>query len=134
MSHYAEVQTQIKDLPCLLEALKVLGFKDVEVHEEAQPLVGYGGDLRRQTAEVIIRRKHIGAASNDIGFKRMPDETFQAIISEFDQRQRYGTSWLGKLKQEYGIATTIKVAKRKRYSYKVQREGEQARVMIRVRS
>jgi hypothetical protein len=36
----------------------------VEYHEVAQHLFGYGGDRRPETAEVIIRRQHIGAASN----------------------------------------------------------------------
>ena len=61
---------------------------------------GVGGDRREQTAEVIIRKKHIGWASNDIGFRRQPDGTFEAIISEFDRR-KYSPQWLDKLTQRY---------------------------------
>lgn len=100
MSHYTVLQTQIQDPRLLLEALGDLGFHEVELHEEAQPLVGYQGDRRYETAEVIIRRKHVGSASNDIGFARQPDGSFQAIVSEFD-RSDYDETWIGRLTQRY---------------------------------
>ncbi|HNR30637.1 MAG TPA: DUF1257 domain-containing protein [Candidatus Hydrogenedentes bacterium] len=102
MSHYTCIRTQIREVPFLVEALHEMGFADVEVHEEAQHLFGYRGDLRPQTAEVIIRRKYIGAAANDVGFKRQDSGEFEAIISEFDRRNRCNTAWLQELNQRYG--------------------------------
>jgi hypothetical protein len=84
----------------LVRALADVGFKRVEVHETAQHLYGYRGDKRPQRAEVIIRRKYIGRLSNDIGFKRCADGTFEAVISEYDRR-RYSKRWLGRLTQRY---------------------------------
>lgn len=84
----------------LVEALRDLGFQQVETLEDAQHLYGYHGDVRPQTAEVIIRRQFVGTASNDIGFKRGADGTFDAIISEFDSR-RFGEAWLAQLSQRY---------------------------------
>lgn len=105
MSHFSRLRTRIADRSALLKALNDVGFKTVEVHEEAQHLYGYRGDVRAQTAEVIIRRKYIGMASNDIGFKRGDNDVYDAIISDFDKRT-YSQAWLGKLTQRYAYHVT----------------------------
>ncbi len=101
MSHFTSIKTQIKDKDALVKALADVGLKNIEVHETAQHLYGYQGDVRAETAEIIIRRKYIGSSSNDIGFKLQDDGQFQAIISEYD-RGRYNQQWLGKVMQRYG--------------------------------
>ena len=100
MSHFTKLRTRIVDIDALLKALSEVGFNTVETHEIAQNLRGYLGDKRKQTAEVIIRRKFIGRASNDIGFKRREDGTFDAIISDYD-RKKYSEGWLSRLTQRY---------------------------------
>lgn len=101
MSHFTAIRTQLKDPIALQNALVDLGFSQVEVHDTAQPLYGYQGDRRSDTAEVILRRQYVGALSNDIGFKRQPDGTFAAIVSEYD-RPRYSQVWVNQLTQRYG--------------------------------
>lgn len=109
MSHFTTLQTQFTDTSALVKALDDVGYKQVEVHESAQTLYGYQGDKRSQTAEVIIRRKHVGPASNDLGFKRQSDGTFQAIISDYD-RHRHSQQWLNQLSQRYAYqAATAKL-------------------------
>ena len=82
MSHFACIKTQLKNRDTLIQALTDVGFDDVEVHETAQHLYGYQGDVREQIAEVIIRREYIGVASNDIGFKRQDDgQLFLSMIA-----------------------------------------------------
>ncbi len=100
MSHYTKCKTKISDTAALKQALLDLGFKAVEVHEKAEHLYGYQGDKRQQTAEVIVRRQHVGSASNDIGFKRQEDGTYEAIISQYDQG-KHNDKWLKKLNQRY---------------------------------
>jgi hypothetical protein len=100
MSHFTTLKTQITDARALQTALADLGFKVVEVHASAQPLHGFRGDVREQTAEIIIRRKYIGSLSNDIGFKRNASGSFDAIISEYD-RGKYSRDWLDRLTQRY---------------------------------
>jgi len=109
MSHFTCIKTQIKHQDALLKALADIGFKEVEVHETAQHLYGYQGDVRSQTAEVIIRRQYIGSASNDIGFKRQKDGQFEAIISEYD-RHKYSQEWLNSLTQRYGYHMLMETA------------------------
>jgi hypothetical protein len=105
MSHFSRIRTRLVDEDALVSALKELGFNHVELHEQAQHLYGYLGDVRQQTAEVIIRRAHIGKASNDIGFKRGADGGFDAIISDYD-RTKYSQKWIDKLTQIYGYNVT----------------------------
>ena len=109
MSHFTCIKTQLKNRDTLIQALTDVGFDNVEVHETAQHLYGYEGDVREQTAEVIIRREYIGVASNDIGFKRQDDGQFEAVISEYDC-QKYSQAWLNNLTQRYGYHTLIATA------------------------
>jgi hypothetical protein len=111
------VKTKIKKKAALVKALQDMGFTldQIRVHEQAQHLQGFGGDMREQTAEVIIPRKHVGGAANDIGFKKQADGTYQAIISGYDLGngssskkgshsegiRGYGAQWQKKLSQRY---------------------------------
>lgn len=100
MSHFSKIRTKFVDPNILQNALAALGFHSVEVNDKAVNLFGYRGDKRPDRAEVIIRRAHIGKLSNDIGFKLGPNGTFDAIISEFDQKE-FGEVWLTKLTRKY---------------------------------
>jgi hypothetical protein len=119
MSHYSEVQIEIRDGAALVAALERLGFKGkIEIYQEAQALRGYKGDRREQQAHIIIRRQHVGSAANDIGFERQSDGSYKAWISDFDQSvtgNNYGTAWQGKLKQAYGVEKAKAEAKKKGY-------------------
>ncbi len=100
MSHYSKIQTQIVEKDALLKALSDLGYTNVEDHCSPQFLYGYQGDQRPEQAEIIIRRNFISLDSNDIGFKRTSEGTYEAIISEYDQ-EILGTDWVGKVAQKY---------------------------------
>jgi len=83
MSAYASLETQYKDRECLVAALGDMGYNDVEVHEDAQSLVGYHGDTRTQKANVIVRRKFVGQAANDIGWE-LQNGSYVQHISQYD--------------------------------------------------
>jgi hypothetical protein len=100
MSHYTVVKTRLTDARALVQALADLDFKDVEVHATAVALVGLGGDARGRTAEVVIRRKHIGWLSNDLGFKRDADGCFEVVVSDYDKKW-CTHDWLERLTQRY---------------------------------
>lgn len=116
MSHYTKCKTKITDKEILIKALQDMGFtrEMIQSHEEAKSLYGYGGDARAEKAEVIIPRRHVGGAANDIGFVEQEDGTFGAIISDYDRSSNrckqskhtgkirsYNQSWLDKLAQRY---------------------------------
>lgn len=86
MSAYIEFSTSMRDPECLMKALEMMGFKKehIEFHKEAASLRGVDNDIRPQKAHVIIRKKHVANAANDIGFE-MKDGRFVAHISEYDE-------------------------------------------------
>lgn len=105
MSRYCVVKTQFMDGGALVDALIETGnwtTEKIEVHETPQHLIGYGGDRRSQTAHIIIRQKHVGSASNDIGFVKKEDGTYEAIISAYDS-SKYGSKFMGRLKGSYAF-------------------------------
>ncbi len=106
MSHYSKFQTKFADQACLCQALADKGFTTVEQHAEPVHLFGYHGDRRDDKANVVVRRHYVGSLSNDIGFLRQADGTYEAIISDFD-RHKYGEEWLQSLAQRYALHATI---------------------------
>ena len=76
--------------------------EQIEIYDEPQHLFGYRGDLRQDKANIIIRRKNVGMSSNDLGFIKNEDNTYTAIISEFD-KTKYSEHWTNKLKQNYAF-------------------------------
>jgi len=126
MSHYSEVQIEFRDRAALIAALERLGFKGkVEVNQEARALYGYQGDRREQQGHIIIRREHVGLAANDIGFQRQSDGTYRAWISDFDRKENgYNDSWLGRLKQAYGVERAKAEAKKKGYRVTEQKQDD----------
>ena len=100
----------LKDRRLLLAALADLGYADVE-EGEALPLYGYQGDPRPETAEIVVRRCHLGSASNDLGFARTPDG-FVPIVSEYDQRALHGGQFLVKLRTAYSERVVEQVCRR----------------------
>jgi hypothetical protein len=117
VSHYSEVQIELTDEACLVAALARLGFKGkVELHQEAQPLYGYQGDVRAQNAHVIIRRQHVGPAANDLGFERQADGKYRVWVSDYDVKyNKYDAAWMGRLKQAYGVEKAKAEAKKRGY-------------------
>ena len=103
MSRYCKVETQFTDGDALVDALMETGkwtAAQIEIHEVPQNLFGYRGDKRAQKAHIIIRRQHVGSASNDLGFVKGEDGNYEAIVSEYDS-SRYGRTWVGQLTGNY---------------------------------
>lgn len=113
MSHFVECQTEFRDPQSLVAALVECGYVEsqIEVHEEAVPLIGYQGDTRPQSAHIVIRRQHVGTGANDVGWEKQSDGTFKGWISEFDagsgqyasrvETARFNQVAQSKIKQEY---------------------------------
>lgn len=137
MSAFVKTELDIDDQAHLIGALKDLGWTDdqIEVHEDAVPLVGYHGDKRAQKAHVIVRRKHIGGSSNDVGFERV-DGKFIAHVSEYDRNSAWASRngcknmahWEGRLKQLYGVRRAEAVAKKQ--GFKVTKTQEKGKVQL----
>lgn len=129
MSAYTEIETQFKDLEALKLALQDLKY----VFEEGKNLTmyGYQGDKRRQTAEIVIRRQHVGAASNDIGFALQDDGSYKMIVSEYDQETNFDEKIQNKLRQRYSYHAVVKQAKTKGYQVSESKEKGKIKLVLR---
>lgn len=117
ISKYGVYSTVMRDSTHLCAALTDMGFVFEGPFLEAQPLFGYRGDQRNELAHIIIRKEHTGLpASNDVGFFRQPDGTYQAVVSEYDRRQ-FNDTWIGKLKQSYAEHRQITTAMNRGYVF-----------------
>lgn len=71
MSKYEELRTVLSEERFLVEALREFGYSP-EVSNEGISLNGYLGDERPEKAHIVIRRRQLDSASNDIGFPARP--------------------------------------------------------------
>jgi hypothetical protein len=124
---YPEIVFKSRDL--LLASLADLGFSQVEEGQEVA-LFGYEGDRRPETAAIVIRRRYIGDASNDLGF-RLTSEGYIPIISEYDQRTLCAGQFLPRLRVAYAERVVETVRKRVRGT--VHRVTEGGVIKLRVR-
>lgn len=107
MSAFRQMNTVMNDGACLVKALKKR-FKEVEKHVTPQSLYGHHNDIRPEKAEIVVRRKFVGSASNDIGFKKSDKGNYDAIISAYDQH-KHNTKWLDDLQVDYQVEKAMSV-------------------------
>ena len=119
ISEYHIVENNFKDEPVLIQTLKEMGYQP-EVHKNAKNLYGYQGKIRDQKANIIIPRKQVGGASNDVGFERVK-KGFVLHASEYDRAWRNGdkiktlnkTYMENKLRKEVNMTTKFNILSRK---------------------
>jgi len=131
LSEFHIIESEFIDKDCLIDSLTSLGYQP-EVHEEAVPLHGYQGDVRKQKAHIIIPKKQVGSASNDVGFFK-EGQKYKVIASEYDRLWRAGSK-INKLKQVYGEKVIMKgVRQNSKFSFVSRKENEKGEIKIRVR-
>jgi hypothetical protein len=130
MSKYKRIETQIKDDGLLQQALEDLSIPFEQ--GEGLALYGYLGDRRRETAEVVIRRRYVGTSANDLGFHRLDDGTFEAIISEYDQSRR-GQRILDQVRQRYAYLAVCQTAQAKGYTV-VEQQGDDGVIRLQLKA
>ncbi len=125
MSEYIQCKTKMKDKQALLEALEVMGYPAnmLEINDTPVNLYGYHGDKRPEKANIIIRRKNIGSASNDVGFRKNADGTYEAIISDYDSR-RFSKEWNKELARTYAEKLAVRQARSKGFEVTKKVEGK----------
>ena len=130
MSKYLVYQEIVfKDRRLLLAALADLGYTEVE-EGEALPLHGYLGNQRPETAEIVVRRRHLGPASNDVGFAKT-DAGYVPLISDYDQRTLHGGQFLVRLRTAYGARAVEQIRRRLRGTARRTVEGGVVKIRIR---
>lgn len=130
MSEYCVVELEIEDLKTIKEVLKELGYP-FEEHKVATHLYGYQNDKRDQVANIIVRRKNVGSASNDVGFLKKKNGKYELIISEYDKKCHQGKIFMEKFKQLYVTKETSKYLRKKGYKLKKTTTEEDGTITLR---
>ena len=112
----------------LLAALADVGYAEVE-EGEALPLYGYRGDRRPETAALVVRRRHLGPASNDLGFA-LTERGYVPVISEYDQRALRGGRLLPELRTAYNERVVEEVRRRLRGTARRTVEGGLVKIRV----
>lgn len=120
--------TAFKDRECLLNALKECGYAETE-EGEALSLYGYQGDRRPETAQIVVRRKFIGGASNDLGFQKT-ENAYIPVISEYDQQTMMHGKFLTNLRTSYNLKSAEKLARSLRGTLHQERVGSTIKIRI----
>ncbi len=120
--------TAFKDRECLLNALAECGYLETE-EGEALSLYGYRGDRRPETAQIVVRRKFIGAASNDLGFQKT-ENGYVPVISEYDQQYIMRGNFLTNLRTNYNLKSAEKLARNLRGTLSRERVGSTIKIRI----
>lgn len=89
ISEFHVIEVLFKDEGILVQSLKEMGYKP-DIYEKAINLRGYQGDKREQKAHIVVSRKQVGRASNDIGFERKKTGGFVLHASAYDLAWRTG--------------------------------------------
>ena len=110
MSAYHTYGTDFVDQDCLVQALQDVQCYKAQVHDSPVHLIDYCGRTRPDMAEIVVPRAQINGAANDIGFKRQKNQTFKAIISEYDSCF-HNADWMEKLKDSYAERKSIQIGK-----------------------
>jgi hypothetical protein len=118
MSHYNKIKTELRNKNSLIKALIKMGFtkEQIKVCDEAEHLEGYHGDKRPEVANIIIPRKYVGNASNDLGWVLTENGTYEAIISDYD-KHKYNEQWCHKMETHYGIEQAKEAFSQNGWSY-----------------
>ena len=119
MSEYAQYEGEYVDRDCLVDALVEQGYarEHIEVHETPQQLIDFQGhathylDATGDKAEIIVRRRNVGGAANDLGFKKQENGKYAPIISRYDTG-KHNAKWLVGLKDQYHEKVATKQARR----------------------
>ncbi|MEJ7860475.1 MAG: hypothetical protein WKF90_02445 [Pyrinomonadaceae bacterium] len=117
-----------KNRECLLQALAECGYETVE-EGESLSLYGYRGDQRPETAQIVVRRQFIGAASNDLGFQKT-DAGYVAVISEYDRSFMMQGKFLTNLRTNYNLKSAEKLARNLRGTLHRERVGSTIKIRI----
>ena len=116
MSKYRRIETEFRDESTLRQALAdVCQARGIQFETgKALALYGFASDRRPETAEFVIRRRYLGKLTNDLGFHRRPDGTFEVIISDYDSRYTAAVI-VREVKQRYARLQVEKLARARGY-------------------
>ncbi len=100
MSNVRRIPTAMTSATHLVAALEQSGLRDIERVSELAPLISWRGQQLPERAEIIVRRRQIGATADDLGFVRGADGRYEALLSEI-LLSRFDKRWFSELEKRY---------------------------------
>ena len=132
MSHFTAVKTKIKDLACLVRAIKDLGFEFTQAEALQQVRVrGYQG----QTTDAVLSIK--ASKTYDIGVKVSADGTYEFVADWWGVETTRGVTekqFIQQLTRRYSYHKVMDEVKKKGYTIETKEEKEDETIQIRVRT
>jgi hypothetical protein len=134
MSHFTTVHTKIRDPDCLMRAMEKVKpgwVGKIERHRDPQHLRGFQNDQREQMAHIIVRRRHVGQASNDLGFLRQPDGSYGIHISDHDAGHNgYTNDWVSQLTRTYAEEKVMRALKARGMQFNTQKTKDATTIKV----
>ena len=132
MSHFTSVKTKIKDLTCLIRALKDLEFEFTQAEEHQK--VRVRGYQRQDTeAELSIH----ASKTYDIGVKLEADGTYSFVADWWGVETTRGITeeeFLQRVTQRYSYHKVMEEVKKAGYTIESEEETEEETIQVRVRT
>ncbi len=132
MSHFTSVKTKIKDLTCLVRALKDLGYEYNLAEEHQQVHVrGYQG----QTTDAALSIR--ASKTYDIGVKLTADGTYEFVADWWGVETTRGVSeeeFIKAVTRRYSYHKVMEEIKKKGFTLESEEVQEDQTIQIRVRT
>jgi len=100
MAKLRRIPTSMTSGSHLVAALEQSGLREVERVADLAPLVSWRGQPLPERAEIIVRRRQIGATADDLGFVRGAEGRYEALVSEI-LLSRFDKRWFAELEKRY---------------------------------
>jgi ribosomal protein L11 methylase PrmA len=141
VSQYLKVKTKAKGCSeSLVRTLVDMGCarEDIEICEERRNLVGYLGKVREEKAHVIVKKdavcKLLGlkySASNELGFEKNADGTWNVYPSKHDKRIGImSKDWKSKWLSKWAVQRIGLQAEEKGYSWTTEKKENHVYVRV----
>ncbi|MCA9517532.1 MAG: DUF1257 domain-containing protein [Myxococcales bacterium] len=132
MSHFTSVKTKIRDLACLVRALKDLSFEFTVAEEHEKVRVrGYQGQTT--DCELSIH----ASKTYDIGVKLTADGTYEFVADWWGVETTRGVTeqdFIKQLTRRYSYHKVMEEIKKKGYTVESEEETENEQIQVRVRT
>ncbi len=132
MSHFTSVKTKIKDLTCLVRALKDLGYEHTVAENEQQVRVrGYQGETTEAKLSIHASKTY------DIGVKITADGTYEFVADWWGVETTRGVTeeeFIQKLTQRYSYHKVMEEIKKKGFTIEQEETSQDQTIQIRVRT
>ena len=132
MSHFTSVKTKIKDMACLIRALKDLGYDYTEAKDEQLVRVlGYQGETTDAKLSIHASKTY------DIGVQLTADGTYEFVADWWGVETTRGVAedeFIQKLTQRYSYHKVMSEIKKRGFTIETEEEKEDQTIQVRVRT